>query len=64
MVVSLARSAFVVVVVATLAATVFRVSTAPERVKARRDQARSVCIGSGGSWVQVGRDEICQRATH
>lgn len=61
MVVSVARSVFVVVVIATLAATVFRVATAPERIKARHDLARSVCQASGGVWVQMGHDEVCQR---
>jgi len=58
---SLARSAFLIVVLATIAATVFRVSTAPERVKERRNTARTVCISMGGEWVQVGNDEICQK---
>jgi hypothetical protein len=62
MVVNLARNAFVIVVLVTVAGTVFRVVTAPERIKDRRDTARSVCTGSGGQWVQVGRDELCQRA--
>jgi hypothetical protein len=58
---SFARSAFVIVVLATVGATVFRVSTTPERIEDRRDTARSVCIGTGGEWVRVGRDEICQK---
>jgi hypothetical protein len=56
-----ARSAFVIVVLAAVGASVFRVATAPERVKERRNTARSVCVGSGGAWVQIGKDEICQR---
>ncbi|HET7792420.1 MAG TPA: hypothetical protein VFL64_03450 [Rhizobacter sp.] len=58
---SLARNAFVIVVLATIAATVFRVSTAPDRIKERRNTARAACIGMGGEWVQVGNDEICRR---
>jgi len=58
---NLARSAFVIVVLAAVGASVFRVSTAPERVKERRETARSVCIGSGGQWIRVGNDEICQK---
>ena len=58
---SLARSAFVIVVLVAIGATVFRVSTAPERVKERRNTARSVCVGSGGEWIRVGSDEICQK---
>jgi hypothetical protein len=61
MTLNLARSAFVIVVLAAVGASVFRVSTAPERVRDRRDTARSVCIGSGGQWLQVGNDEICQK---
>jgi hypothetical protein len=58
---NLARNAFVVVVTLTVLGTVFRVMTAPERIKERRETARSVCTGSGGQWLVVGRDEICQR---
>ncbi len=58
---SFARSAFVIVVLAAIGATVLRVSTAPERVKERRNTARSVCVGLGGEWVRIGRDEICQK---
>jgi hypothetical protein len=61
MTLNLARSAFVIVVLAAVGASVFRVSTAPERVRDRRDTARSVCIGSGGQWLRVGNDEICQK---
>ena len=58
---SFARSAFVIVVLAAIAAAVFRVSTAPERMKERRNTARTVCVGSGGEWIRVGKDEICQK---
>jgi hypothetical protein len=61
MVLNLARNVFLVVVTFTVLGTVFRVATAPERMQQRRDTARTVCTGSGGLWVQVGRDEICQR---
>jgi hypothetical protein len=61
MTLSLARSAFVIVVLAAVGASVFRVSTAPDRVKERRNTARSVCVSTGGEWVQVGSDEICQK---
>jgi hypothetical protein len=59
---AMARSAFVIVVLAAVGATVFRVATAPERIKERRNTARSVCVGSGGAWVQIGTEEICQRS--
>lgn len=58
---NLMRSAFVIVVLAALGATAFRVYTAPDRIKARRDTARSVCLGSGGEWVKVDRDEVCRK---
>ena len=38
---------------------VFRVSTAPDRIKERRNTAYSVCIASGGEWVKGERDEAC-----
>lgn len=58
---NLMRSAFVIVVLVTLGATAFRVYTAPDRIKVRRDTARSVCLGSGGEWVKVGLDEVCRK---
>lgn len=59
---SFARSAFVIVVLAAVGSTVFRVSTAPERIRERRETARSVCVSSGGEWIRVGSDEICQKS--
>jgi hypothetical protein len=59
----LTRGTFGLVVVLALGAAVFRVATAPERIKERRETARSVCLSSGGQWVKVQRDEVCQRDT-
>ena len=56
-----AQSAFMAVLAVCVAAAAFRIATAPERVRERKDTARSVCIGAGGQWVQVGRDEICRK---
>lgn len=56
-----ARHVFAWVVVAAIAAALFRVATAPERIAERRNTARNVCLGSGGQWVKEGRDEICRR---
>ena len=42
---------------------VFRVATAPDRIRERRDMAREVCLKAGGEWVVGdGRREICKRA--
>ena len=56
-----ARLAVVLVIVASVAGAIFRVATAPERVKERRDTARSTCVNAGGEWVQVGADEVCRQ---
>jgi hypothetical protein len=53
------RISFAVITIFVVAATVFRVATAPDRVDARKATARSVCIESGGQWVPEGRDAIC-----
>ena len=57
--ISVARSAVALVAVVAVAGAVFRVSTAPDRIKERRDTAHAVCIASGGQWTTVERDEIC-----
>ena len=56
-----AQTAFMTVLAVCLAAAAFRVATAPDRVRERKDTARSVCLSSGGQWVKVDRDEICQK---
>jgi hypothetical protein len=56
-----ARNTFALVVIAAIGAALFRVATAPDRIADRRATARAVCLGSGGQWVQEGRDEICRR---
>lgn len=43
-------------------ATTYRVSTAPDRIQQRREAARTTCLGAGGEWVKVGRDELCRAA--
>jgi hypothetical protein len=57
----LARIGVVLVVALALAAAVFRVVTAPERVQQRREIARTACLAAGGQWERVGRDEVCRR---
>lgn len=56
-----ARHVFAWVVLAAVVAALFRVATAPQRIAERHATARSVCLASGGRWVKVGRDEICER---
>lgn len=57
-----AMYAVALVIAGAIAATLFRVSTASERVSERRKTAQSVCASSGGAWVKVDNDEICQGA--
>jgi hypothetical protein len=49
------------IIVGAAVSAMFRVATAPERIKERRDMAREVCVKSGGAWVGAGRDEGCKR---
>ena len=59
--ISFARNAFLLIVLVAVAAAVFRIVTAQQRISERRDTARNVCIGSGGEWLKVGGDEICRK---
>lgn len=59
---TVARYAVALVVLVAVAGAVFRVSTAPDRIKERRETARSVCLATGGQWVGEGRDAICVKA--
>ena len=49
------------IILGAVVSALFRVATAPDRVQARRDTAREVCVKSGGQWVVAGRDEVCKR---
>ena len=55
-------TAFVVLGVALVAVsgTVFRVATAPDRIRDRVETARKVCAERGGEWVTVDRREQCR----
>ena len=55
-----ARVAVAVVIVASVAGAIFRVATAPDRVRERRETARVACANAGGEWVKVGNDELCR----
>jgi acyl-coenzyme A synthetase/AMP-(fatty) acid ligase len=61
--INLARYAVAVIVIGAIAAAVFRVSTAPDRVRQRLETARAVCVSSGGEWVTVERDPICVKGS-
>ena len=52
----------VMVVAMTIGGTVFRVWTAPERIRMRLDSAKTSCLNAGGEWVKVGREESCRPA--
>lgn len=52
--------AIALVVALTIAAAVFRVSTAPERIRMRLETAKATCIKAGGEWIKVNREELCQ----
>jgi len=49
------------IIVGAAGSAMFRVATAPDRIKERRDTAKEVCVKSGGEWVGSGRDEVCKR---
>jgi molybdopterin synthase catalytic subunit len=49
------------IIVGAAVSAMFRVATAPDRIKERRNIAKEVCVKSGGEWVTAGRDEVCKR---
>ena len=56
-----AQLAFLLVTTASVGAALFRVATAPDRVRERRNLAFMTCIGSGGHWAADGKTEVCHR---
>jgi len=51
------------IIIGAAVSAVFRVATAPDRIRERRDIAREVCLKSGGEWVMAAdRREVCKRA--
>ena len=51
------------IIIGAAVSTVFRVATAPDRIRERRDIAKEVCLKSGGEWVMAqDRREVCKRA--
>jgi hypothetical protein len=53
------RYAFALVVVTVVGLTLFRVATAPERIKERLKTAQSVCAATGGTWTTVDMRPVC-----
>lgn len=60
---NLRSTALPVLIVAgvSVGAAVFRVATAPERVRERREAAQKTCTGLGGVWTMVDRSGVCLR---
>jgi hypothetical protein len=56
-----AQWAFVIVTLVSICGALFRVATAPDRVRERRNLAYMRCIGSGGQWATIGKTEVCQK---
>ena len=59
--ISFGRHLFLVVAIAVVSGTVFRVATAPERVKKLHDTARSACGANGGTWTVTGHEQRCEK---
>jgi hypothetical protein len=59
--VRIAWTIVVLMIVGAAVSALFRVATAPDRIKERRDMAKEVCVKAGGEWVSSGRDEVCKR---
>lgn len=57
-----ARTAFALISIVAVAGAVFRVATAPDRIRERHQTARAVCLQKGGEWVTVDNNEICRTA--
>jgi len=56
-----ARTAFALVSAIAVSAAVFRIATAPERIRDRHQTARMVCLQTGGEWATVDGNEVCRR---
>jgi hypothetical protein len=51
------------IIVGAAVSAAFRVATAPDRIRERRDIAREACLKAGGEWVLAdNRKEVCKRA--
>ncbi|MFI4931127.1 MAG: hypothetical protein ACHP83_12860 [Burkholderiales bacterium] len=63
MAVRIAWTIVALIIVGAAGSYVFRVATAPDRIRERLDIAREVCLKAGGEWV-LGENErkVCKRA--
>jgi hypothetical protein len=63
MAVRIAWTIVALIIVGAAGSYVFRVATAPDRIRERHDIAREVCLKAGGEWV-LGENErkVCKRA--
>jgi hypothetical protein len=59
--VRIAWTVVALIILGAVGSALFRVATAPDRIQARKDTAREVCVKSGGEWVVAGRDELCKK---
>jgi hypothetical protein len=62
MAVRIAWTIVALIIVGAAVSAVFRVATAPDRIRERRDTAKEVCLKAGGEWVIAERKEVCKRA--
>lgn len=54
--------AIVLVTLASICSAFFRVATAPDRVRDRREMAHKTCVDTGGDWAVVDNAEVCRKA--
>ena len=51
------------IIIGAAISAIFRVATAPDRIRERRDMAKEVCLKAGGEWVMANNSkEVCKRA--
>jgi hypothetical protein len=62
MAVRIAWTIVALIIVGAAVSAVFRVATAPDRIRERRDIAKEVCLKAGGEWVIAESKEVCKRA--
>ena len=63
MAVRIAWALVVLIIIGAAVSAVFRVATAPDRIRERREIAKEVCLKAGGEWIRSDdRREVCKRA--
>lgn len=52
------------IIIGAAISAIFRVATAPDRIRERREMAKEVCLKAGGEWVMANNNsrEVCKRA--